>query len=133
MSSGDHSADYSSILVLGYVLAAEFKQLNLDRRVNFNQPFNMKPSAKGGRGLGTGAYLKNKGGVGGDLGWAARRAVSVLGFADELTHLADPHGGHADVPRLDDLSWVQRDARDQRWLRAGLRRACTASVGVSLI
>lgn len=118
MSSSDHSANYSSILVLGYVLAAEFKQLNLDicRRVHFNQPFNMKPSTKQRKRTRTGAYLKNKGGIGGYLGWAARRAISVLGFTDELTHLADLHCGHADVPCFDDLSWTQKEARDQHWL-----------------
>lgn len=110
MSFGDHSADDSSILVLGDVLTPEFKQLNLEicRQIHLNQSFNTQPSIclvilPGYRVL-TGAYLKNKGGIWGYLGWAACRAICILGLTDELAHFTDLHGGHANVPCLYYLS-----------------------------
>lgn len=48
--------------------------------------------------------LKKEGGVGGDFGGAAGRAVRVLGFAEQVADLSFLHGSHPDVPCLDYLT-----------------------------
>lgn len=44
VSFGDHSADDSSVLVLGDVLTAELKQLNLEKADKMNQLLHKQPS-----------------------------------------------------------------------------------------
>merc|ERR1719248_504739 len=49
-------------------------------------------------------HVEDKGGVGGDHGGVAARAVGVVGRASELGTLADRHLGDALIPALDDLA-----------------------------
>lgn len=69
MSFGDHSADYSSILVLSYVLASEFKQFNLDncRQVHLKSAFQHK-TIKKQEGLGQALTSKMSVALGGIFG-----------------------------------------------------------------
>jgi len=48
--------------------------------------------------------LEKEGGIGGDFGGTASRAVGILGFAEQVADLSLLHGGHPDVPRLDYLT-----------------------------
>lgn len=48
--------------------------------------------------------LKKEGGVGGDFGGTASRAIGVLRFAEQVADLSLLHSSHPDVPRLDYLT-----------------------------
>lgn len=48
--------------------------------------------------------LEKEGGIGGDFGGTASRAVGILRFAEQVADLSLLHGGHPNVPCLDYLT-----------------------------
>lgn len=63
-----------------------------------------EPASSATRQLAGITCLKKKGGVGGDFGGAASRAVGVLRFAEQVADLSLLHSSHPDVPCLDYLT-----------------------------